>query len=91
MFARNNRRNTTIPDVTRTAVAMERLGKHVSEETNSRNNRRTVFSVRSVPRDYKKDKEDHLSHEHVRGIGQGEARHTKCKRFKLGGGQAYDR
>jgi hypothetical protein len=29
--------------------------------------------------------------EHVRGIGQGEARQRKCKRLKLGGGQAYDR
>jgi hypothetical protein len=29
--------------------------------------------------------------EHVRSIGQGEARHGKCKRLKLGGGQAYDR
>jgi hypothetical protein len=29
--------------------------------------------------------------EHVRGIGQGEARHSKYKRLKLGGGQAYDR
>jgi hypothetical protein len=28
---------------------------------------------------------------HVRGIGQSEARHTKYKRLKLGGGQAYDR
>jgi hypothetical protein len=27
--------------------------------------------------------------EHVHSIGQSEARHTKCKRFKLGGGQAY--
>jgi hypothetical protein len=27
----------------------------------------------------------------VRNIGQGEARHTKYKRLKLGGGQAYDR
>jgi hypothetical protein len=27
----------------------------------------------------------------VRGTGQGEARHTNHKRFKLGGGQAYDR
>jgi hypothetical protein len=27
----------------------------------------------------------------VRNIGQGEARHRKYKRFKLGGGQAYDR
>jgi hypothetical protein len=29
--------------------------------------------------------------ERVRGIGQGEARHRKYKRLKLGGGQAYDR
>jgi hypothetical protein len=29
--------------------------------------------------------------EHVRGVGQGEARHKKYKRLKLGGGQAYDR
>jgi hypothetical protein len=29
--------------------------------------------------------------EHVRGIGQGEARHRKYKRLKLGGGQASDR
>jgi hypothetical protein len=29
--------------------------------------------------------------EHVFGIGQGEARDSKYKRLKLGGGQAYDR
>jgi hypothetical protein len=29
--------------------------------------------------------------EHVRGIGQGEARHTKYKKRKLGGGQTYNR
>jgi hypothetical protein len=29
--------------------------------------------------------------EHIRDIGQGEARHRKYKRLKLGGGQAYDR
>jgi hypothetical protein len=29
--------------------------------------------------------------EHVRGIGQGEARHRKYKSLKLGSGQAYDR
>jgi hypothetical protein len=28
--------------------------------------------------------------ENVRNIGQGEARHRKYKRLKLGGGQAYD-
>jgi hypothetical protein len=34
-----------------------------------------------------------LNHENsnVRNIGQGEARHRKYKRLKLGGGQAYDR
>jgi hypothetical protein len=34
-----------------------------------------------------------LNHENenARYIGQGEARHRKCKRLKLGGGQAYDR
>jgi hypothetical protein len=29
--------------------------------------------------------------EHVRSIGQGEDRHRKYKRLKLGRGQAYDR
>jgi hypothetical protein len=29
--------------------------------------------------------------EHVRGIEQGEVRHRKYKRLKLGDGQAYDR
>jgi hypothetical protein len=29
--------------------------------------------------------------ENVRNIGQGEPRHRKYKRLKLGGGQAYDR
>jgi hypothetical protein len=34
-----------------------------------------------------------LNHENenVRNMGQGEARHRKCKGLKLGGGQAYDR
>jgi hypothetical protein len=48
-------------DVTLTAVSMERLGKHVSAEANSSNNGRVVFSVWSVPRSCKKDKEDRLS------------------------------
>jgi hypothetical protein len=33
----------------------------------------------------------HHENIHVRNIGQGEARHRKYKRLKLGGGQAYDR
>jgi hypothetical protein len=61
MAARNNRRIVTIRDVTNTAVAMERLVKRIFAETNSRNNRRVVISVRSVPRGYKKDQEDRLS------------------------------
>jgi hypothetical protein len=51
--AHNNRGIVTIRDVTRTAVAMERLDRHVSAET-----RRAVFSVHSVPWGYKKDKEN---------------------------------
>jgi hypothetical protein len=45
-----------------------------------------VFSVGSCQVDIK-DTEN----EHVRSIGQGEARHRKYKRLKLGGGQDYDR
>jgi hypothetical protein len=33
----------------------------------------------------------HHENIHVRNIGRGEARHGKYKKFKLGGGQAYDR
>jgi hypothetical protein len=60
--ARNNRGTVLIRDVTRTAVAMEQLSKHISVEKNSRNNRRSVFSAWSVPRVYtrKKDEEDRL-------------------------------
>jgi hypothetical protein len=32
----------------------------------------------------------HHENTDVRNIGQGEARHRKYKRLKLGGGQAYD-
>jgi hypothetical protein len=56
MPERNNRGIVTIRKVTRTAVAMERLSKYVSVETNSRNNRRDVFSVSSLPSGYKKAK-----------------------------------
>jgi hypothetical protein len=56
--APNNRGIVTIRDMTRAAVAMEQLSKHVSAEKNSRNSRIAVFCVRSVPRGYKKDKED---------------------------------
>jgi hypothetical protein len=40
---------------------MERQDKHVSEKTNSSNNRRAVFSLPSVPRGYKKNKDDRLN------------------------------
>jgi hypothetical protein len=42
---------------------------------------------------YRKQAEVIQNHEneHVRSIGQGEARNRKYKRFNLGGGQAYDR
>jgi hypothetical protein len=39
----------TIRDVTRTAVAMEQLSKHVFAATNSRNKRRAVFLMWSAP------------------------------------------
>jgi hypothetical protein len=38
-----------------------------------------------------KQKSYKIMNEHVRGIGQGEARRGKYKRLKLGGGEAYDR
>jgi hypothetical protein len=40
---------------------MEQLNKHVFAEAYTHNNRGAVFSVRSVPRGYKKNKEDRLS------------------------------
>jgi hypothetical protein len=53
-----------------------------------------VFSVLSVHGLYNEERvlmcENH-DNENVRTIGQGEARHRKYKRLKLGGGQAYDR
>jgi hypothetical protein len=59
-----------------------------------------VLYVRSLSRCYaiattlcRQQAEVILNHdnENVRYIGQGEARHRKYKRLKLGGGQAYDR
>jgi hypothetical protein len=58
---RNNRGNVTLRGVTRTAVTIERLVKHVSADMKSRNNIKALFSVRSVPRSYKKGKENDLS------------------------------
>jgi hypothetical protein len=40
---------------------MEQLNKYVSAEANTRNNGGAVFYVQSVPRGYKKGKEDRLS------------------------------
>jgi hypothetical protein len=54
MPALNNRGIVTIRD-------MMRLGKHVSAETNLRNNTSAVFFAWSLQRGYKKDKEDRLS------------------------------
>jgi hypothetical protein len=58
MPASNNRGIVTIRNVTRTAVAMERLGKHVSAEPNSRNNGDVFWAVRAGG--YRRDKEDHF-------------------------------
>jgi hypothetical protein len=53
-------RNVTIQNVTRTAVAMEQLSKHISAEKNTRD-KGTVFSVMlSVPRGYKKGQKNPL-------------------------------
>jgi hypothetical protein len=72
------------------AVSKQQLSKHVPAATDKCNNRITVFSMWSMPRSYNQDRWSN-ENEHVRGIGQGEARHRKYKRLKLGGGQAYDR
>jgi hypothetical protein len=55
MPSRNNRGIVTKQGVTRTAVAMEQLSKHVSAEKTTRNNGRVLFSVRPIPRGYKKE------------------------------------
>jgi hypothetical protein len=54
LHASNDKGIMTKRDVKRTAVVMEQLSIHVSAEANTRNNRRAVFSVRFVPRGYKK-------------------------------------
>jgi hypothetical protein len=56
MPARNNRGIVNKPNVMRTTIVMEQLIKHVSSEANTRSNRRAAFSVRAVPRGYKKTK-----------------------------------
>jgi hypothetical protein len=62
MPSSNNRGIVTIGDVTRTAVTIEKLSKHVSSATNTRNNKRVVFSVlRSLPSSYEQHKENRLS------------------------------
>jgi hypothetical protein len=61
--------------------------------------RRDIHAELHVPYEYdfitkmcRKRAEVILNHENnVRSIGNGEARHRKHKRLKLGGGQAYDR
>jgi hypothetical protein len=85
MSTRINGGIVTKQDVTRTAIAMEWLHKHVSIEINTRNNRRAVFSVQSMLRGYKKDKEDGLSKLSFEtpacqdvGSGAEELRHQSC-------------
>jgi hypothetical protein len=50
----------------------------------------TVISMRSAPRLHKESIIQNYENEHVRSIGQDEARHIKYKRLKLGSGQAYN-
>jgi hypothetical protein len=47
MPARNNRWVVTLRCVTRKAVAMEQLSKHLPAEKNSRNNSDIVYAVRA--------------------------------------------
>jgi hypothetical protein len=51
--SRNSKGIVIMGDVTRTAIAMEQLSKHVSKETNYCNNKRAVFSVQSAPKGYR--------------------------------------
>jgi hypothetical protein len=68
----------------RTAVAREQLCRHVvSPAKREHAIMEDTFSVRSVPGLYNEDFD--------RSIGQGEARHRKYKRLKLGGREPYDR
>jgi hypothetical protein len=47
-------------------------------------------SCRHAKEEMQKKKSQRTPRINVRGIGQGEAKHTKYKRLKLGSGQAYD-
>jgi hypothetical protein len=52
-----------------------------------------VFSIRYAPRLYKEGESavtPNHKNEHLRCIGQGEARHRKYNRLKLSGSEAYD-
>jgi hypothetical protein len=59
MPARNNTGIVTKQDVMRTAIATEQLSKKVSPEANTHNSG-IVLSVRSMPRRYRKCREDRL-------------------------------
>jgi hypothetical protein len=71
------------------AIARQQRGKHISATTNQHETVEelfeSVFSVWSAPRLYSEDQWEKLV---SRGIGQGEAKHRKYKRHKLGGRQA---
>jgi hypothetical protein len=85
MPARNSRGSVTIRDVTRKTFALEQLSKCITEEKNSHNNRTAVFSLpRSVPRDYKRDKECHLrQNENIRGLNLAVVKLTTVQVIKL--------
>jgi hypothetical protein len=53
----------------------------------------TAFNLPYITKLCRKQEEviENRENKHVQNIGQGEARHKKYKRLKLGGGQAYDR
>jgi hypothetical protein len=50
----------------------------------------TIIHITKLCRKQAEVIQNHVN-EHFRGIGQGEARHRKYMRLKLGGSQAHDR
>jgi hypothetical protein len=93
-----NGRNTHLANNTGAVFSVVRAATIVMQRAiHAANDIEEVFSVLRGPcRDYIREAvwrivEPRQENERVRGIEQGEARHIKYKRLKLGGNQAYDR
>jgi hypothetical protein len=74
------------------AVSGQRLDKHISAATDTNSTIEERRFLCGPCRDIISKGQMMTNHdnENVRNIGQGEARHSKYKRLKLGGGQAHD-